>query len=177
MKQYIPLNEVQDNLIDQLVKYKFVSRFLKSSDDILDAACNNGYGTLYLTQFCHYITATDDNKELIETAKSKKVSNIEFVQASKFSDKQFDSTICFNYLNKFNRNELSQFLKYLSIITKENGFIFCSISNNKKNYSISDFRKDLDTVFTRSIVFGQIDEIIGPFDYDITNEFIAICIN
>lgn len=179
----------QEDIVYHLARYKFASKFLKSTDDILEIGCGTGYGSRFLSNHCHYITAEDNDEETIKYAiENYKKSNINYVTDVNFGDKQYDAAICFEVIEHMTRNEAIKLMQKICLSVKDNGLVFIStprktdkVSENRKKfhvheYNIYELKEDLEDIFSNALIFSQIDESIGTYNYNAAWNFVAICV-
>jgi len=178
----------QDDILYHLTRYKFVAKLLKPTDDILEIGCGTGYGSRFLSNYCHYVTAHDYDQEVIRYAiENYKKSNINFVTEYNPEEKQYDAIVCLEVIEHMTRKNALNLMQKMSLMTKNNGIVFIStprrmdkVSENRKKfhlheYTIDELKEDLDDAFERSFIFSQLDETIGTFNYNNAYNYIAIC--
>ena len=178
----------QNDLLFHLARYKFVSKFLKPTDDVLEIGCGTGYGARFLSNYCHFITAQDTEEEVIKYANENyKKSNINFVTDYNPEEKQYEAIVSLEVIEHMSRKNALTLMQKMSLMLKDNGVAFIStprkmdkVSENRKKYHIHEYtidelREDLDDAFERSFIFSQLDTEIGAFTHMCAYNYVAIC--
>ena len=89
-------------------RYELASRFLKSTDAVLDLACGVGYGTAMLASHCKAATGVDVSQGAIRYARKKyRTANSVFVQGDLFEypvSPRFDVVVSFETAEHIDRS-------------------------------------------------------------------------
>ena len=181
------------HIIYHLVRYKFVTGFLKPDDAVLDIACGTGYGSRMLSDFCGYVTGIDVNIDAVNyAAKNYGGKNREFYQGDVLKIRgQYDVIVSFETIEHISQEEGFLALGNLKECLKPGGILFMStpkklpeeelsegrLKYHKHEYSYDEFKKLLGTFFSRPVIFSQTDEIISMGNSKAVWTYIAMCWN
>lgn len=167
-----PRNEVSDQKIEvgdqHSFHYRLATKYIKENDKLLDIACGNGHGLLYLSDYAKHVNGADISSEVILRAKEKckKTDNIllhvEDVTNMTFKDNSFDVVTSFETIEHVN-SEL--YLKEIRrVLRLGGGFILSTPQNcfghipinvgHNHEYSLEEIEKITSKYF-------RIKEIIG----------------
>ena len=181
------------HIIYHLVRYKFVTGFVKPTDDILDIACGTGYGTRMLSDYCKSVTGMDINKETVDYAtKLYGGENRKYLQGDILEVKgQYDIIVSYETIEHISKEEGLLAIKKLKDCLKPNGILFMSTPKrlpreerspgraefHKHEYDYEDFIALLNGSFERPIIFSQTDEVITIGNYKAVWTYIGVCWN
>lgn len=181
------------HIIYHLVRYKFVTGFLKSTDEILDIACGTGYGTRMLSDFCRHATGVDINPDTVDYAiENYGGANRNFYYEDILKVKgQFDIIVSFETLEHVSKEEGLLAVENLKKCLTPNGILFISTPKklpkeelsrgraefHKYEYTYDNFLGLLNNFFERPIIFSQTDEVITMGNKRAVWTYIGICWN
>lgn len=181
-------------LLISLARYKYVISFLSKEDRVLEIGCSTGYGTYYLSQFCKDVVGTDISENMIANAKRQfHAPNLEFQHTdivqnpSLISERDF--IVCFEVIQDMPRDEIRYFLEVINRNKRHDSVLFLStprrlppemLTQNRLKYhpfeySYEELKEDLNSVFRRSLILGQLDETIGSLHRKNIWTFFCIC--
>ena len=193
----VNLRNVNDfeNLIYHLTRYKFVARILSKKDIVIEIGCGHGYGTYFLSKYCQKIVGIDIDSDIINQCKKEygsknldfKCLNILDTDITKFP--KYDVVVCFEVIEHMNRKEAYKLMEKLKDLKKDDGIIFLSTprriedkfktENRRKfhmhEYTYEELNEDLSKIFSRFIILGQLDEIIGSLNPNNVWTYFCIC--
>ena len=112
-----------------LIRYQFVSTFINSDMEIIDAACGTGYGSNLLAKKAKSVLGIDYSKEAILFAKANYQSkNITFKVDNilNFDFKKNDAIITLETLEHLSRSQAIKWLKKCKNSLKSNSTFICS---------------------------------------------------
>lgn len=181
-------------LLVSLAKYKFVKSIMSERDLVLDIGCGTGYGTFYLSKFCKEITGIDIDKEQIKKAnKIYKSQNILFKHLDILKNpkiiKNKDIIICFEVIQDMSQEKAFEFLKIINKYKDPDAVLFLStprrlpenlmtknrLKYHPHEYTYDELHEDLNRIFKRALILGQLDEIIGSLHKNNIWTFYCIC--
>ncbi|MGB8216478.1 MAG: class I SAM-dependent methyltransferase [Candidatus Methanoperedens sp.] len=181
-------------LLVSLAKYKFVKSVLSGKESLLDIGCGTGYGTFYLSEFCRDITGIDIDPAQIEKAnKIYKSRNILFEHLDILKNpeviKNKDIITCFEVIQDMSREKAYDFLKTINDNKDQDAVLFLStprrltenlLTPNRLKYHLHEYtydelHEDLNKIFNRVLILGQLDEIIGSLHKNNVWTFYCIC--
>jgi len=167
-----PRNEVNDQKIEvgdqHSFHYGLATKYIKENDKLLDIACGDGHGLLYLSDYAKHVIGADISSEVILRAKEKckKIYNIQLyvedVTNMTFKDNTFDVVTSFETIEHVNPelylNEIRRVLKpggRFILSTPQNclGHIPINAGHNHE-YSLEEIRNITSKYF-------RIQKIIG----------------
>ena len=123
-----------------LIRYQFVSTFVNSDMEIIDAACGTGYGSNLLAKKAKRVLGIDYSKEAILFAKANYQSkNITFKVDNILNfnfKKKYDAIITLETLEHLSKSQAIKWLKKCKNSLKSNSTFICSspmlrVRNNK----------------------------------------------
>lgn len=181
------------HIIYHLVRYKFVTGFLKSTDEVLDIACGTGYGTRMLSDYCRHATGVDINQDTVNYAiKNYGGENRTYIQNNILKmNGQFDIIVSFETIEHINKEEGLLAIENLKKCLTPNGILFIStpkklpkeelsqgrVEFHKYEYTYKDFYALLNNFFERPLIFSQTDEIITMGNKKAVWTYIGVCWN
>ncbi|MDP2598916.1 MAG: class I SAM-dependent methyltransferase [Candidatus Liptonbacteria bacterium] len=149
--------------------YSFAVGFLKSKNaaEVLDVACDDGTGTIILTEgFSGEIIGLDINPKAIDFAKSSySVPNLKFVEGDgrrmNFADGTFDVIVSFHTIEHMGGDDQALFVKELRRVLKPGGSLLIAtpdgevwklqgIAYMQEGHIKELSRKELESVLTRN---------------------------
>jgi 2-polyprenyl-3-methyl-5-hydroxy-6-metoxy-1,4-benzoquinol methylase len=181
-------------LLISLAKYKFVKSILSGNESVLDVGCGMGYGVHYLSKFCKEITGIDNDPEQIMNAKETYSSvNMAFHCIDIIKDPEIirnkDIIVCFEVVQDMTRETAFEFLKTISDYKDPNSVFFLSTPRklpedqltesrtkyHPHEYTYDELHYDLNRIFKRTLMMGQLDEFIGSLHKNNVWTFYCIC--
>lgn len=180
-------------IIWHLVRYKFVSGFLKPTDIILDGACGTGYGTRYLSDFCQEIIGIDIDDATIARAnelyggENRTFKKMNVLEATG----KYDIIVCYETVEHVSQEEGHRLIQRYKECLKPGGILFVStpkklpieelssnrIESHEFEYTYEDFKGLLEDFFDRPIIFSQTDEVITIGNLKAVWTYIGVCWN
>ena len=135
----------------RLEEQNFIANSLKDlmkNKIVLEIASGTGYWTQFISETATKIVITDNNREMLEFAKSKKYNceiefNFENAYELSFSDNQFEAGVANFWFSHVPKEKINIFLNEFHRVLKNNAIIFIA-----------------DNVFNKGIG-GELIEIIG----------------
>ena len=102
---------------------------------------------------------------------------------------EVDVIVCFEVIEHMERGEALVFMKRIKDMLKSNGVAFISTprrlenlyrsenrrKSHKHEYTYKELKEDLSNVFSRHIVLGQLDEVIGSLHPNNVWTYFCIC--
>jgi len=182
-----------DHLTYHLARYKFASRLLQSTDNVLDYGCGTGYGTRLMRDYARYVYGVDNNEACIEKAHQRYGESfgvwdlLNLIQEP--LDAAFDVITCFEVIEHMASDAANDLLFQLSNCLTKHGFLILSTPRAKPMELRSVYRKRFHTHeykwdelhallcrhFARVLPFTQTDEIISAGNRDVCWTYIALC--
>ena len=141
-----PFNEKYDYWmrVEHLARYLWAGDILKDSENVLDVACANGYGTNLISQKVKKVVGIDKNERYLDIARTKyHRENILYERLDVDSQKikgNYDAILCFETLEHVKYPQ--QLLEKLYSVLKDNGLLLLSVPNSKYEKFINGKNKD-----------------------------------
>lgn len=123
--------------IEFLTTIKYVKKYLRDSDNILDLGAGTGIYSIYFNNLGHEITAVELVEKHCNIIKEKSENSIKVVNSDALSyiktlsDASMDIIFCFGpiyHMESYDKR--MELLRECKRVVKENGKIFISIINN-----------------------------------------------
>lgn len=154
---------------EHLARYRFSISLIKSSHNVVDIGCGDGYGIFYLSKYCTKAVGIDVDSRTIQIAKNKyQAANLSYQSVDKdqwqLSDK-FDLVTCFEVFEHVPEPEV--ILRKIQQILRPGGILIIStpnievfgenleISFHEKEYSLDEFKELIEKHFIINCVYGQ----------------------
>jgi len=172
-------------ILHTFARYKFASKLIGQSPllDILDLGCNEGYGTLLLTEYGHKVTAIDSDTDAIMWARSNLGENVNFI-CEDFLDKcygKFDAVVSLDVIEHIEDDR-----KYFETVVsnlKKDGFCIIGTPNETAKpyaskigqlghvnlFSAERLRDTTRRYFKNVFLFGMNDEVVHTGFYPMCN--------
>lgn len=176
-----------------MLRYSFVSKFIKESDVILDAACGFGYGSAYFSKFCKNVYALDLAENNIKFGESTySFANINWilgdVTALPFENDKFDVYVSFETFEHLPLNTIDNYIEEAIRVVKKDGLFILSTPNREtrqnihnpfhiKEYSFQELSSILKQYFKNIKFFSQVNFTITEGYNEHASNFIAVCTN
>lgn len=193
-ERQVPVH-IEDTEPSHLIRYQFTLRYVSPQFVILDAPCGSGYGTALIASTGAKVFGVDIHEGAIQHAKeffslpssSFHVGNIENLLDLFTQDGSLDLIVSFEGIEHLNHPE--SFLRESRRLLKPDGRLIISTPRKPhgspyhiKEYSLEEYRRELETYFRINRMFGQIftdifelfERNVDPFAYKRFN-FIADC--
>lgn len=148
--------------------YRLATKYLSKSDKLLDIACGNGHGVLYLSKYVRHVNGADISSEVILKAKEKYKGiyniqmHVEDVTNMTFKDNIFDVVTSFETIEHVNP-EL--YLREIQRVLKSKGrFILSTPQNCLGHIPINiehDHEYSLEQIRNITSKYFKIQKIIG----------------
>lgn len=177
----------QDNLLFHLARYKFISRLISKKDHLLEIGCGTGYGSRFLSDYAKNVVASDLDKKIFAQAKNIfKKDNLIFTNDFE-SKAPYDVIVCLEVIEHCTIEKGLDLLLTIKKLLAPGGVAFIStprrISNPTENrkkfhvheYDFTEFKNTLESIFSRALVFTQVDEMISTHHQNCAWNFIACC--
>lgn len=178
----------------ELALYKFASRWMRKTDNVLDIACGAGHCTQWLSRVVSdgNVYGVDISKEVVEKNTEKYTEkNLHFIEANaeKYIKKGFyDVIVSADTIEHLTKNGGVNFVNNCYESLKSDGILIISTpryredrSENRKKvhiyeYDLETFQKLLETKFSKVIIFARNDEIIHLGYLPMAWTFVAVCL-
>ncbi|HBT51147.1 MAG TPA: hypothetical protein DEA49_03415 [Petrotoga sp.] len=176
-----------------MLRYSFVSEFIKKSDVILDAACGFGYGAAYFSKFCKNVYALDlaeDNIKFGENTYSFKNINwiLGDVTSLPFENDKFDVYVSFETFEHLPLHTIDNYIEEAIRVVKKDGLFILSTPNREtrqnihnpfhiKEYTFQELSSILKQYFKNIKFFSQVNFTVTEGFNDHASNFIAVCTN
>jgi len=163
-------------------RYKFVSRMLNSSENVIEVGCGDGFGSLFLAKTAKSVVCIDIDHETLVDCRDRlgEISNLsfiyhDFVKAPLESHKaSADTLVLVDVLEHIEPNEEDSFLRNTASVLVDNGIAIFGTPNiealrftsevsraahvNLK--SQASLGKAIGRYYERVLLFGQNDEVL-----------------
>jgi 2-polyprenyl-3-methyl-5-hydroxy-6-metoxy-1,4-benzoquinol methylase len=186
-------------LMFSLARYKFVSRLLENTGQVLEVGCGDGFGTYLVSKFVNELTGIDNDEDLIKSA-SKSVGqynekNLKFLCIDAFNlntqfNKKFDAIYSLDVIEHIRPDFENDFLSSLTSVLSENGVLVIGAPSLESQTYASplskighincktkdEFKRSLQAHFRNVFLFGMNDEMIGTGYGPMNHYRIALCV-
>jgi 2-polyprenyl-3-methyl-5-hydroxy-6-metoxy-1,4-benzoquinol methylase/glycosyltransferase involved in cell wall biosynthesis/ribosomal protein S20 len=176
-----------------MLRYSFVSQFIKESHVILDAACGFGYGSAYFSKLCNKVYALDlaeDNIKFGENTYSFKNLNwiLGDVTALPFENDKFDIYVSFETFEHLPLQPIDNYIEEAIRVVKKDGLFILSTPNREtrknihnpfhiKEYNFQELISIVKQYFTKTKFFSQVNFAITEGYNEHASNFIVVCTN
>lgn len=174
-------------------RYVFASKFIKSTDEVLEAASGFGYGAAYFSKLCSKVYALDLAKENIEFGKSTySTNNVEWIYGDvtklPFKDNKFNVYTSFETLEYLPLDKIDKYFEEAIRVLKKDGCMILSTPNREtrkhinnpfhiKEYNFYELDSILKKYFENIIYYSVIDyKVEEGFNENAVN-IVAVCSN
>lgn len=174
---------------DHRNRYEFATRYLNSTDHVLDAACGIGYGSFILSKSCANVTGIDISEEAIDFAnKHYNNTNINYsvLDLADISNLKGEYSAIVSFETFEHIDFTSLFLSDIVRLLKNNGYFIVSTPNQEKlpfnierfpyhikHYTNSEMTEALESAgLSVEEVWSQHDPIIGDVENDTEGLFL-----
>jgi 2-polyprenyl-3-methyl-5-hydroxy-6-metoxy-1,4-benzoquinol methylase len=177
---------IQENttrLLIRLARYKFVSKWIRKSDSVLEVGSGSGLGSIYLGQYCEEVLGIDVKSSDIDDAKKlNKRNNVRFEMQDLFKTSQsedFDVVVSLDVIEHMDMKNGAKFLEAKSRRIKKDGLLIVgtpsiyslpyqsaiSQASHIKCYDLPELQELVEKYFERSIAFSMNDELVHTGHY------------
>ncbi|MCR3760581.1 methyltransferase domain-containing protein [Clostridium felsineum] len=172
-------------------RYKFALKFIKSTDEILEAASGFGYGAAYFKDKCKKVYALDLSPRNIEFSKAAyDFENINFIEGDvtklPFEDNKFDVYTSFETLEHLPIDSIKDYFEEVIRVLKRDGVMIISTPNGEarksvnnpfhiKEYNYDEFSKMLSKYFSSISYYSVTDFKVEKGMKDASLNMIAVC--
>ncbi|URZ03851.1 methyltransferase domain-containing protein [Clostridium felsineum] len=172
-------------------RYKFALKFIKPTDEILEAASGFGYGAAYFQDKCKKVYALDLSTSNIEFSKAAyDFENINFIEGDvtklPFEDNKFDVYTSFETLEHMKVDSIEAYFKEAIRVLKKDGIMIISTPNGKareginnpfhvKEYNEDEFSKMLSKYFLSVSYYSVTEFKVENGIKDTSLNMIAVC--
>lgn len=179
------------NILFTLSRYKFAAKLIGENKTILEAGCNQGLGTVILSEFAKKIVAVDIDPEAIKEAKGSFVKtkiNFRNIDIFKVKIGKFDAVVSFDLIEHvYKKNERIFFCSLLRNL-KSHGICIIGTPNELAKehssrlsstghvnyYSWRRLKAEMEKYFYQVLLFSVNDEIVHTGFYPMAHYFIAV---
>jgi len=166
------------HLLIRLARYKFVTRLVKKTDNILEVGCGSGLGAIFLSQHCAHVTGIEVKTTEIEAAHSiNRRENVEFKVADLFEmeDSQlYDVVLALDVIEHMSMEYGHKLVAAMARHLKPTGMLIIgtpsiysyeyqsetSKASHVKCYDQQELLALIDNYFSRTLAFSMNDEVI-----------------
>ncbi|URZ07870.1 methyltransferase domain-containing protein [Clostridium felsineum] len=172
-------------------RYKFALKFIKPTDEILEAASGFGYGAAYFKDKCKKVYALDLSPRNIEFSKAAyDFENINFIEGDvtklPFEDNKFDVYTSFETLEHLPIESIKAYFREAIRVLKKEGVMIISTPNGEvrkginnpfhvKEYNYNEFSKMLSNYFSSVSYYSVTDFKVEKGMKDASLNMIAVC--
>ena len=171
----------QNNLLQfliRLARYKFVSRMIKKTDNVLEIGSGSGLGSIFIGQHCKSITGIEIKKTEVDEARIiNKRSNVTFreIDFFKMNNKtQYNVIVAMDVIEHLTYELGEKLVEKTSYHLEQNGFLLIgtpsiysyehqgplSKASHVKCYDQQELIKLIETYYQRVIAFSMNDEVV-----------------
>lgn len=171
----------QTNLLQfliRLARYKFVSRMIKKTDNVLEIGSGSGLGSIFIGQHCKSITGIEIKKTEVDEARIiNKRSNVTFREIDFFkmnNKRKYDVIVAMDVIEHLTYELGQKLVQKTSHHLKQNGFLVIgtpsiysyeyqgplSKASHVKCYDQQELIKVIETYYQRVIAFSMNDEVV-----------------
>jgi 2-polyprenyl-3-methyl-5-hydroxy-6-metoxy-1,4-benzoquinol methylase len=179
-----------------LARYKFGTRFIKKTHNLIDVGCGHGLGSIFLSKYANEVTAVDLDKDAVESNNSnyKKIKNLQFkefdlLKPSKSFINKFDVVVSMDVIEHFKREKLGTVVDSYYNLLNSDGFAIIGTPNiasrpyasqrrldtHEFEFTRDEFEETLLKKFKNVFVFSMTDEVVSTSFPNMAWYFIAIC--
>ena len=181
-------------LLFSLSRYKFVSRILSGSQNVLELGCGDGFQSRIVQQNVKNLELSDHDPLFIEDIKlrnHKKWSIKSFVHnmCNNSTKKRYDAIYALDVLEHIGKNKENLFLSNITKSLKRNGIVIFGMPSleSQKYASVlskmghvncktaADLKKFLNKFFLHVSIFSMNDEVVHTGFYKMAHYLFAVC--
>jgi 2-polyprenyl-3-methyl-5-hydroxy-6-metoxy-1,4-benzoquinol methylase len=171
----------ENNLLQfliRLARYKFVSRMIKKTDNVLEIGSGSGLGSIFMGQYCKSVRGIEIKKTEVEEARRiNKRSNVVFHERDFFKmrdKKKYDVIVAMDVIEHLAYELGEKLVEKTSHHLTHNGFLIIgtpsiysyeyqgplSKASHVKCYDQQELIKMIETYYKRVIAFSMNDEVV-----------------
>ena len=179
-----------------VARYKFATRFIKKSHNILDAGCGHGFGSIFLSKYANSVTGGDFDEELVahNNNEFESIQNLNFKKLNLLDPdpshiEKYDALVSMDVIEHFEKNDVESVTKNYSRLLKPGGFAVIGtpniasqqyasqrrINSHPFEFDYDEFDRVLNTAFSNVFVFSMTDEIVSTQFPKMAWYLMAIC--
>lgn len=165
-------------LLIKLARYKFATKLLRRSDDVLEVGSGSGVGTMFLAQHAAKVTGIELVERNYAAAKETcRRDNVTLLNMNVFdydSSLLHDAVLSLDVIEHMPMEDGRRFLRCLASHCAKNGFMLIgspsiysypyqgaySRASHVKCYDQEELRGLMDELFERTFVFSMNDEVV-----------------
>jgi 2-polyprenyl-3-methyl-5-hydroxy-6-metoxy-1,4-benzoquinol methylase len=174
-----------DNPLDvyiMLSRYKFAARIIRKTDTVLDIACGQGYGTVFLSHYCQQVVGVDKDRELIAYCNrmfprdNLTFKEGDFLNLRVIDIPRPDVLVSMDTIEHFSQKEGDEIVSQIASLLNDSGGMaiigtpnaatesFASGARKKAHvyeYRFEEFDALMNRHFSRSFVLSMSDETVN----------------
>ena len=168
----------QTGLLIQLARYKFATRMIKSTDSVLEVGCGHGLESMFIGQFCQYVTGIDVKKSFIKEAINlNRRDNVEYAAEYFFeydSKKKFYVVVALDVIEHLEVDDGQRMIGKMAECLKPDGMVIIgcpsiysiphqgplSQASHIHCYDKDELCSSVEEYFSRAVGFSMNDEMI-----------------
>ena len=165
-------------LVVKLARYKFVTRMLKKTDDVLEVGSGSGLGTIFLAQHAKRVTGVEVNKHDFDSSVSvNRRDNVSFLNQSIFDyepQRMHDAVLAMDVIEHFDIAGGHKLVECMARHCRPDGIVFIgtpsihsypyqskySQAAHIKCYDQHELTELMDDFFGRTLAFSMNDELV-----------------
>ena len=169
-----------DNAAYHIVRYKWAMRLLRPTDVVLDVGCGTGYGARLMADRCARVVGYEPDVA-VARANVAEYSHPRLDFTSDWPGQIFDAVTSFDVIEHVQDD--ATWLRRVTERLFSDGMLFLSTpratgvlkNDHFREYDETGLRRLLEGSFSRVLLFGQIDEVIGTISLSHCWTFYAMC--
>lgn len=178
-----------------LSRYKFAGRHLKKADQVLEAGCGQGVGSVMLTHFAGKVIGVDYDPALIQQCRQQygDLPNLEFdtvdLREPFPEHRHFDAVVSLDVIEHFEPHDAETVIRNLAAVLKEGGLAVIGTPNKVSapyasarrkashpvEYDPRTFDRLLSFGFQRRALYAMTDEVVSTGFMDLAWYLMAVC--
>lgn len=165
-------------LFIRLARYKFVARLIKKTDHVLEVGCGSGLGSIFLSQYCTYVTGIDvKTTEVAEARSINRRENVEFKVGDFFDLEfilQYDVVVALDIIEHMPVEQGHKLVAAMAKHLKPTGMVVIgtpsiysyeyqsplSKASHVKCYDHQELVALVENYFGRTVMFSMNDELV-----------------
>lgn len=176
-----------------LSRYKFVSKMLSGSNNVLELGCGDGFASRIVCQEVKNLILTDFDPIFVEEAAAlnPKLRVVKHDMTESVFSKKVDAIYCMDLIEHISKKKENIFMKNIVSSLNANGvFIAGSPSIESQRYASTqskkghvncksgeEFKVFLKKYFSNVFLFGMNDEVAHTGFYPMSHYLITLCCN